>query len=941
MLAYIRDAVATIKNTTLPAYPAGRRRLISAGAAGLMLLLGACAERPSIAEVEASGGIKTATREPVTQSSGSLIRLADAALAIGDRGAAVGLYHRAANAAPGDPELLVRLGFLLHELGAQLEAEAAFRRAIAADLGNADALRGLGITLISRDMPHHAIEYLEEAIAARPDSRAYNAMGVALDMVGERVSARESYKAGLAADPGNLSLLNNLGLSLTLSGRYADAIAILGSAVDDPRATPRHRQNLALAYGLAGIPEKAAEVANTDLDMRSVRNNLGYYAWLRRQPGEKTEQALATDLDTTAAIQLADADPAPEIAPRPPLARGAAPMFDGALLAGGPLALTPGSRTGSLPYESGEAGVAAASAPPPPRPSAFSEPRNQAAQEALDTQDTRDNVIWELQSVETDDPAAKDADGQDPDGQDAGGGNAEKNGVAKPEAKATKPSDGQSDILAGDIGGESSESAAELAETEAAMNNSSVPLDEFAGLAFAPPRADAPTESAASTEPEVERQATRIEAAPPPTQIAALSPGEVAQDAFVDDGMYSAAYADDMPAADMAIVLPSRQDFEAIRESVEEFDANITALPIPAESSLPRLAAAPKTMDSGDREEIVAVPPPDGPIDGGKAGTGENTVSGSQPAPPAHESAPPGATHPGGHHPADAPLATARETEATDPSPPRKNGATTVAGGPPPPPDPAAEPDRTAEAAIATPPAKSDAKGGDAAGLGGPARAGLAADAVTPPESFEYNTFVAESDVNTPPNTRPETVLALASPPQDSMPSPMEAASRPPDSQLMGNQAAAVPPAEAMSANRPPGLPPGRPAERNAEPPPLLRSGISLGLGRAPSAREERHGKSMQLASAEPAPGMVGRAQVGSLTPADRPAAALTAATVALGGMAGTGVSPPLYGVAALILAGLLSLLWLRRRRRIRSAGGTPAESDFVTDSEPDAWGGR
>jgi Flp pilus assembly protein TadD len=49
----------------------------------------------------------------------------------------------------------------------------------------------------------------------------------------------------------------------------------------EPGATTRHRQNLALAYGLAGDPERAAQVARRDLDEATVRQNLKMYATLR------------------------------------------------------------------------------------------------------------------------------------------------------------------------------------------------------------------------------------------------------------------------------------------------------------------------------------------------------------------------------------------------------------------------------------------------------------------------------------------------------------------------------------------------------------------------------------------------------------------------------------------------------------------------------------
>ncbi len=937
--------MATNEKAAVPALRAGRRRLTYAGAAALALLIGACAKSPNIAVFEASGETKPRAEAPLASSPDTLVRLADAARAMGNRDGAAGFYHRAARAAPNDPELQVRLGFTLRELGALLEAEAAFRRAIAADLGNADALRGLGITLIARDMPHHAIEYLEAAVAARPDPRAYNAMGVALDMVGERASAREAYGAGLAEDPENLSLLNNLGLSLTLSRRYAEAIAVLGRAADNPNATPRHRQNLALAYGLAGRPDKAAEVANTDLDMRSVRNNLGYYAWLRRQPGEQTEQALEANLDAAPPIQLADADlaPAPEFAPEPPLAQGAAqgvaqgaaPMFDGALLEGGPVVLTPRSQTGSLYRDSGAAGTATESPAPALREPVSQDPVPQ------------DNVIWELQSVESDDPAARDADGKD----------ADTSGEKKPELKDDSPSAGQDDQTVGGDGGEPTESVVELAENREIIADSSKPATEHADLARALP-ATAPTEVSPttvspSTDVEVWRQAA-TEIAPPATQTAALSPDDAAQEAPTDESAHSTAPASDVSADDMAIELPASRDYGAMPGAVAEFDSNFAALVTQAESATPRQAASPNSANAGDREEHTIAPAPDALADDaqtGKPGTDEAPASGPEPAMLADNrgleaSSTGAAAHPGAELPAGPTTAAAagrppmaRPTEEIDVAS-KAHQHTTIVAARPPPSEPASEPviatpgDAPSAVADTSTNGPGAAEPNEPVGAGPPvARTavnaaeppeGPAAVSVTPLEASEYTGLETE----TAGNASPETVLALASPPGDPAPGPRTSFPYPADTQPAGPQTMAVPQLGAKSAD----WPPGSQAGRQAGPPRLLRSGMSQGLGPPLSAPRGGHDAPRQLASAEAAAAGIGRALIGSLTPADPDAAAPTTAMVALGAVPSSGIPAPAYGLAALILAGLLSLLWMRRRRQGNADGGARAETGSEAD---------
>ena len=89
--------------------------------------------------------------------------------------------------------------------------------------------------------------------------------------------AQGVYETGLTHDPTNLSLLNNLGLSLALSGQHDRAISLLSELVNDPSATPQIRQNLALAYGLAGNFEAARAVGAIDLPPGAVESNVNFY----------------------------------------------------------------------------------------------------------------------------------------------------------------------------------------------------------------------------------------------------------------------------------------------------------------------------------------------------------------------------------------------------------------------------------------------------------------------------------------------------------------------------------------------------------------------------------------------------------------------------------------------------------------------------------------
>ncbi len=225
------------------------------------------------------------------ERTASLMRVADATARSGDLASAASLYRRAhllneVNSAP-----LIGLGNALSGLGAHEQAAEAFRKAIKAQHAdpdalqneNADALHGLGNALIALDQPRAAIDQFEAVLKIKNavQTRTYNGIGVAHDMLGDHETAQAFYRTGLKDKSDSLSLRNNLGLSLALARKFDDAIEILRRVAADTRAGSRNRLNLALVYGLSGNNTAAGEVARLDLDEPAVRRNLLYYRTLR------------------------------------------------------------------------------------------------------------------------------------------------------------------------------------------------------------------------------------------------------------------------------------------------------------------------------------------------------------------------------------------------------------------------------------------------------------------------------------------------------------------------------------------------------------------------------------------------------------------------------------------------------------------------------------
>ena len=208
----------------------------------------------------------------------SMMRIAGQAQSQGDLNTASTLFGRAHETAPDKVEPLVGLASALTDLGRPREALDAWRAALTRDPASADALRGYARALISMDQPEEAARQYTSLLSRDPkDVRALSGLGVAKDMMGNHAGAQAQYAAALALAPGDRKTLNNLGFSLLLAGKPDEAIAILEPLARAPAATAQQRQNLALAYGLAGRDEEAARTARLDLTEAAVQQNLAYY----------------------------------------------------------------------------------------------------------------------------------------------------------------------------------------------------------------------------------------------------------------------------------------------------------------------------------------------------------------------------------------------------------------------------------------------------------------------------------------------------------------------------------------------------------------------------------------------------------------------------------------------------------------------------------------
>jgi Flp pilus assembly protein TadD len=229
----------------------------------------------------------------VVPSYDSLMRIGAAARGGGDLVNALGVYRRASEVDPLNPAPLVAAGDVLLEMGSVNEAIVAYNNALLRTGDNLPALLGLAKAYLKTGKPALAVDPLAKAYVLSPDDpKVVLLLGVTKDLSGENREAQAWYRRGLGLAPGDPALTVDLALSLTLSGDYPGAIAVLQPIAMTPRSSAQERQTLALIYGLRGNVVEAVRLSRIDLDDASVEHNLAYYATLRELSPEARTRAI-------------------------------------------------------------------------------------------------------------------------------------------------------------------------------------------------------------------------------------------------------------------------------------------------------------------------------------------------------------------------------------------------------------------------------------------------------------------------------------------------------------------------------------------------------------------------------------------------------------------------------------------------------------------------
>lgn len=219
--------------------------------------------------------------------TGSVTRRSEAAPT--DPARAAEVYGARYRANPKDADAALAYGQALRSNGQRAQAAAVLEQATIAHPGNKTLLALYGRALADNGNFQQAFDVLSKAHSPdNPDWRLLSVQGTTLDQMGRHEDARRYYASALKLQPGEPSVLSNLGLSYMLSKDLPKAEETLRQAYAAPGAGPRVRQNLALVVGLQGRFSEAETIVKADLPPDEAAANVAYLKdMLNRKDGPR------------------------------------------------------------------------------------------------------------------------------------------------------------------------------------------------------------------------------------------------------------------------------------------------------------------------------------------------------------------------------------------------------------------------------------------------------------------------------------------------------------------------------------------------------------------------------------------------------------------------------------------------------------------------------
>ena len=192
-------------------------------------------------------------------------------------GSAVDSLGRAYAKNPKDLNTAMRYASVLQMAGRPDQSLAVMRKLAIEHPKERQVLAAYGKALAAAGELEPALDAVRRAQTPEyPDWKLLSAEAAILDQLGKPAEARRLYARALEMQPGEPTILSNLGMSYLLEGDLKTAETHMRQAAQSPAADSRVRQNLALVVGLQGRFKEAEEIAGRELSPQQAEANIAY-----------------------------------------------------------------------------------------------------------------------------------------------------------------------------------------------------------------------------------------------------------------------------------------------------------------------------------------------------------------------------------------------------------------------------------------------------------------------------------------------------------------------------------------------------------------------------------------------------------------------------------------------------------------------------------------
>ncbi len=199
--------------------------------------------------------------QPRALTAESRLRVGEAAEASGDRQTALAMYAAAANDAPNDTQTQLRSAEGLARNGSLEDAAALLTRRLKTAPHDIELLRTLGAIQVMAGQPARAVQTLSDVLAIRPDDeKALVNKAVALDILHKHDQAQDLYRKALALSPDDITISNDLALSLLLSGHREEARVTMLPLRSASNLPERIKTNLGILDAATGHSVEARQM---------------------------------------------------------------------------------------------------------------------------------------------------------------------------------------------------------------------------------------------------------------------------------------------------------------------------------------------------------------------------------------------------------------------------------------------------------------------------------------------------------------------------------------------------------------------------------------------------------------------------------------------------------------------------------------------------------